>query len=323
MKLRKLGYLIGNGFKNIWANKLMSLASIGVLVACMSMMGGSIIVTKNIDKAFRNVEKENIIMAYLNDYNSVLWGEKVIDAKDIKDSMYKIHNEEEALAVADIINKFDNVESVEYISSEEGLENAKSTLPDGQDQYFDFLDDEGNPISAALKITLKDLNKFDSTLEQIQSVEGVDSTQSQSDMASKVATIKNSISVASFWIVIILMVISLVIVSNTIRVTMYNRKLEISIMKAVGATDTFVRLPFLVEGAVIGIISAFVSVTVLYFIYKAIQNMLTLPGVIAYKEFILPLLGLFSVIGIFAGVIGSAFMIRKYLKKEGSEFRAL
>lgn len=323
MKIRKLGYLVCNGLKNIWANKLMSLASIGVLIACMSMMGGSIILTQNIDKAFHSVEEENVIMAYLNDYNSVLWGEEVIESENITDDMYKIHNEEEALAVADIISKIDNVESVKYISSEEGLENAKKTLPDGQDQYFDFLNDEGNPISASLKITLKDLNKFDSTLTQIEAVEGVDSTQSQSNMAKTVAKIKNTITVASFWIILILMIISLVIVSNTIRVTMYNRKLEISIMKAVGATDSFVRLPFLVEGAVIGIASALFSVALLYFVYKTIQKMLSLSGLIAYKEFALLLLGLFSAIGVLAGVVGSAFIIRKYLKKEGSEFRAL
>lgn len=323
MKLRKLGYLIGSGFKNIWANKLMSVASVGVLVACMAMMGGSIILTDNIDKAFRNVEKENVIMAYLNDYNSVLWGDEVIDEKDIKDSMYKIHNEDEALAVADVIKGLDNVESVTYVSSEEGLKSAKKTLPDGTDQYFSFLEGDGNPISAALRITLKDLNKFDETLKQIEQVDGVQSTQSQSNMANKVAKIKNSIKVASFWIVLVLMIISLVIVSNTIRVTMYNRKLEISIMKAVGATDAFVRLPFLVEGAVIGIISACLSVGLLYFVYKAIQKVLNMTGLIAYKQFVLPLLGLFALIGVLAGALGSAFMIRKYLRKEGSEFRAL
>ena len=194
---------------------------------------------------------------------------------------------------------------------------------DGQDEYFDFLEGEGNPISDALKITLKDLSKFEHTLEQISQVDGIDTLQSQSEMASKVAKIKNGITVGSFWLIIVLMIISLVIVSNTIRVTMYNRKLEISIMKAVGATDSFVRLPFLVEGAVIGLISALFSVAVIYFLYKAIIEMLAMSGLIPYAEFVLPLLGLFSLIGVLAGVLGSAVMIRKYLRKEGSEFRAL
>lgn len=323
MKLRKLGYLISNGLKNIWANKLMSLASVGILVACMSIIGGSVIITENIDKAFSAVEKENVIMAYLNDYNSVLWGAEVIEPDEITDDMYKVHNKEEALVIAEQIKTIDNVLDVQYVSSEEGIESVKDTLLDGQDEYFDFLEGEGNPISDALKITLKDLSKFEHTLEQISQVDGIDTLQSQSEMASKVAKIKNGITVGSFWLIIVLMIISLVIVSNTIRVTMYNRKLEISIMKAVGATDSFVRLPFLVEGAVIGLISALFSVAVIYFLYKAIIEMLAMSGLIPYAEFVLPLLGLFSLIGVLAGVLGSAVMIRKYLRKEGSEFRAL
>lgn len=323
MKLRKLGYLISNGLKNIWANKLMSLASVGILVACMSIIGGSVIITENIDKAFSAVEKENVIMAYLNDYNSVLWGAEVIEPDEITDDMYKVHNKEEALVIAEQIKTIDNVLDVQYVSSEEGIESVKDTLLDGQDEYFDFLEGEGNPISDALKITLKDLSKFEQTLEQISQVDGIDTLQSQSEMASKVAKIKNGITVGSFWLIIVLMIISLVIVSNTIRVTMYNRKLEISIMKAVGATDSFVRLPFLVEGAVIGLISALFSVAVIYFLYKAIIEMLAMSGLIPYAEFVLPLLGLFSLIGVLAGVLGSAVMIRKYLRKEGSEFRAL
>lgn len=323
MKMRKLGYLISNGLKNIWANKLMSLASIGILIACMSIIGGTIIITENIDKAFSTVEKENVIMAYLNDYNSVLWGDTVVKAEDITDDMYLVHNEDDANAIADKVRQIGNVLDVTYISSEEGLESAKSTLPDGQDEYFEFLEGEGNPISAALKITLQDLSEFDKTVDEIAKIEGIDSLQSQSEMASKVAKIKNGITVGSFWLIVVLMIISLVIVSNTIRVTMYNRKLEISIMKAVGATDSFVRVPFLVEGAVIGLISALVSVGLIYFLYKAIIKMLSMSGLIPYKEFIFPLLGLFSLIGVLAGVLGSAVMIRKYLRKEGSEFRAL
>ena len=129
------------------------------------------------------------------------------------------------------------------------------------------------------------------------------------------------------FIIAILVIISLVIVSNTIRVTMYNRKLEISIMKAVGATDTFVRIPFVIEGVIIGIISAFISEGLLFFCYKvATENILsafTSSGIIEFKDVALYLLLIFIGIGVLSGILGSFIMIRKYLKHEGSEFSAI
>ena len=123
------------------------------------------------------------------------------------------------------------------------------------------------------------------------------------------------------------MIIAHVIVTNTIRVTMYNRKLEISIMKAVGATDAFVRIPFIVEGMIIGLISAVISEGLLYFCYRVatetIVSTLGTNDIVKYGDMALLLFGLFAGIGIFAGVIGSAIMIGKYLKREGSEFAAI
>ena len=133
--------------------------------------------------------------------------------------------------------------------------------------------------------------------------------------------------IAGVWIIAILMVIALVIVSNTIRVTMYNRKLEISIMKAVGATDTFVRIPFVVEGIVIGIISALLAEGILYFCYRVatetIIKTLNTTDIVQYGDMAWILLAIFIGIGLFAGIIGSVIMISKYLRKEGSEFAAI
>jgi cell division transport system permease protein len=200
---------------------------------------------------------------------------------------------------------------------------------EGQDDYFTFLDDEefGNPLSCGAKVTLVDLELFSETLTAIEAVEGVDTTQSSQDIAAKITTIKNAIAIVGFWIVAVLMIISLVIVSNTIRVTMYNRKLEISIMKAVGATDSFVRLPFMIEGVTIGLLSAGITITVIYFVYNAVKetvkNALSLGTIIPFGDFFWILFGIFAGIGVFAGLFSSAFMINKYLRKEGSEFRAL
>ncbi len=359
MKIQSVKYLTREGIKNIWVNRLMSLASIGVLVACMVLIGLALLLSANVDKALGNLEKQNVVMVYFNDYNSVLYGDKDTSAENstvsntsskadssatdsqgdtvsddkpdennIKDSDYLIHNEAEARALCAEIEKIDNIASVEYVSSKQGLENIKETMLDGKEQYFEFLDEEyGNPLSDAAKVTMTDLSKFSETIAEIEKLSGVDSIVSQNDLAEKITAIKNGIATAGVWIIAILLVISLVIVSNTIRVTMYNRKLEISIMKAVGATDAFIRLPFVVEGITIGFISALLSEGLVYFCYRiAIETLKTTLGtsdIIGFSAMAVQLILVFIAIGILAGTIGSIIMISKYLKKEGSEFAAI
>ena len=354
--MRNFKYLFKEGFKGAWANRLMSLASIGVLVACMVVIGLAILISENVTVALGNLEKQNVVMVYMEDYNWALYADKQVpegeqaqgeqaadgqqaegeqaaaseerDANGIAASDYVIHSEEEAMALCDKIEALSNVESAEFISSEQGLESVKSNMLDGQEEYFSFLDDEyGNPLSAAAKVTMKDMALFDETINEIKELDGVDVIQSQSDLADKITAIKQGISVAGFWIIAILIVISLVIVSNTVRVTMYSRKLEISIMKAVGATDAFVRVPFVIEGMIIGVISALISEGLLYFCYRVatetISTTLGTADIIKYGDVALYLLLVFVGIGILAGILGSVIMINKYLRKEGSEFSAI
>ena len=215
-----------------------------------------------------------------------------------------------------------------YVTSDEGLESVKKSMLEGQESYFTFLDEEyGNPMSGAAKVTMKDMSQFDQTIEQIKKMDGIDAVQSQNDLADKITAIKRGIGIAGFWIIAILMVISLVIVSNTIRVTMYNRKLEISIMKAVGATDSFVRIPFVVEGVLIGVISALIAEGLLYFCYRvATETIISTLGtndIVRYGDVAIMLLLIFIGIGVFAGILGSVIMISKYLRREGSEFAAI
>jgi len=352
MKLSSIRYLTKEGVRNIWANRLMSLASIGVLVACMVIMGLAVLISENVNVAIGNLEEQNVVMVYMKDYNWALYGKEdtedtssttsdttsatpeetkkeeaeKADENGIKPSDYIIHDEKEAKALCAEIQKLDNIASVVYVSSEEGLESVKESMLEGQEEYFSFLDDE-NPMSCAAKVTMKDMARFDETIKQIKKLSGVERIVSQSDLASTINAIKQGVGFAGFWIIAILMIISLVIVSNTIRVTMYNRKLEISIMKAVGATDAFVRIPFIVEGMIIGLISAVISEVLLYFCYRVatetIIGTLGTTDIVKYGDMALILFALFAGIGIIAGVLGSAIMIGKYLKREGSEFAAI
>lgn len=335
MKISSVRYLIKEGFKGAWANRLMSLASIGVLVACMVVIGLAILISENVNVAIGNLEQQNVVMVYMKDYNWALYSDSLelgtaenADENGIAESDYVIHSEDEARALCDKISALDNVASVEYVSSESGLESVKANMLEGQSEYFTFLDDEyGNPLSAAAKVTMTDMSLFDDTIEKIKAIDGVDTIQSQSDLADQITAVKQGIYVAGIWIIAILIVISLVIVSNTIRVTMYNRKLEISIMKAVGATNAFVRIPFVIEGILIGLISALISEGLLYFCYRVatetISTTLGTSDIVKYGDVALNLLLVFVCIGVFAGMLGSFIMIGKYLKREGSEFAAI
>lgn len=363
MKMGSVKYLVGEGVKNTWVNRLMSLASVGVLVACMVIIGLAILISENVNKAVGNLEQQNVVMAYMKDYSWALYGDKDVssdtssnsssaaassdsttssatsgtestsgdekaDENGVKQSDYIVHSEEEAKALCDEIAKLDNVASVTYVSPEEGLESVKKSMLEGQESYFSFLDEKnGNPMSGAAKIQMKDMSRFDETVEQIKKFDGISDIQSQSDLAEKITVIKKGIGIAGFWIIAILMVIALVIVSNTIRVTMYNRKLEISIMKAVGATDSFVRIPFVVEGMLIGVVSALIAEGLLYFCYRVatetIIGTLGTSDIVHYSDVAGWLLLVFIGIGIFAGVLGSVIMISKYLRHEGSEFAAI
>ena len=348
MKLSSIKYLAFEGIRNTWANRLMTLASVGVLVACMTIMGLAVLISENVNLAIGNLEEQNVVIVSMKDYNWALYenDEKddtasatqstaesgaenttqtpAGDKNGINDTDYIIHDEKEAKALCAKIEKLDNVLNAEYVSSEKGLEDAKHLIPDDMKDDFAFLDEE-NPMSCAAKVTMRDMAKFDETIKQIEKLEGVASITSQSEMANTINALKKGIGVAGFWIIAILVIIALVIVSNTIRITMYSRKLEISIMKAVGATDAFVRIPFVVEGMIIGLISAVISEILLYFCYRIATETIvkSLGTVVKYGDMAFVLFLMFAAIGIFAGVIGSAIMIGKYLKHEGSEFAAI
>lgn len=358
MKLASVRYLAGEGFKNTWVNRLMTFASVGVLMACMILIGLALVFSENISLALGRLEQQNVVMVYMKDYNWALYEKKEADNSSAESSAepsadpsaeqsgegeqptetpdqngivssdYVIHNEDEAKALCDEISKLPNVASVEYVSSADGLKEVTDSMLDGKQDYFSFLnEDYGNPLSAAARVTMNDMSEFNATVEKIKGISGVDLVRSYDNLAEKITSLKKGITVAGFWIIAILLVISLMIVSNTIRVTMYSRKLQISIMKAVGATDAFIRVPFMVEGMVIGIASALLSEGLLYFIYRvgteSIAAMLGTTTVIPFGKMALPLLGIFMAIGIGAGMLGSIIMISKYLRKEGSEFAAI
>ncbi len=172
---------------------------------------------------------------------------------------------------------------------------------------------------------MDDENLFDETVEKLGKINNVDVVRGSKEIASILIQIRSTISYVSLGIIAVLLLISLFIISNTIRITMFNRRLEINIMKSVGATNWFIRWPFVVEGMLLGFISAIVSLGAVWGIYKLLESMLySLFGVMSnyftvadFKSYVLYILAAFVVIGVLSGGIGSFVSIQKYLKERG------
>ena len=185
------------------------------------------------------------------------------------------------------------------------------------------------PLPDAYKVTVNDLSQFDSTVSQIKQLQHIDTIRENKDLAQKLVTIRHGVEVISVVIVAVLLAISVFIIQNTIKLTVYSRRLEISIMKSVGATNGFVRLPFVVEGMILGFISGVISLGLVWAFYefaiKQFGDLIASLGLEALKfsDYAWYMLGIFIAIGIITGVGGALLSMGKYLNKEGSERNGL
>ena len=305
MKLRTFRYLLSEGFKNVWSHRLMSVASSGVLMACMLMIGIVFSISANIDNYVSEIQKNAVVMAFFRD--------------DV--------SREDALAATESIKNLDNISEVKFVSKEEGLSSQEDSMGEEYKEIFAILQDD-NPLPDGVQITISDLEQYNQTVESIRAVNGIDIIRQRGDYVDKLVAIRSVTSIIGTGVILLLLIISLAIVSNTIKITMFTRKLEINIMKAVGATNRFIRTPFVIEGMLLGIIAGVVSTGFLYFIYKLAEQTLMssfsgLGAFVPFTKFAFPLLGVFILMGALVGSIGSAISIGKYLRHEGSEFNAI
>lgn len=290
------GYLAKEGFKNVWNNRIMSIASVCVLISCLVLTGAAALFSLNVDKVVESVGKSNETSVYIKDGYSQL----------------------EAVYVGKEIEKLDNVESATFLSKEDAIKQYKSTL--GDDLFAEM---QGrNKLPDSFIVVMKDLSKYDETIAQITKIDGVESFSSHRELAKKLTDISSLVNMICIAVVCALTIISIFIIANTIRATMYSRRFEISIMKSVGATNSFVRWPFLIEGMIIGLISAIIStgaIAILYETAQALVYQIVPIDFIPINNVILITGGLFAIAGIIIGFFGSFISIRKYLKMEGNE----
>ncbi len=300
MKRRgRLGYLTKEGFRNIRVNHLMSIASIAVLMSCLVMMGAAFMVIVNVNNVMTEIESQNVVMVYLK---NEVQGDRITEMK----------NE---------ITLMQNVKKCEYVDKETAFKQQLEEL--GTDAtYFEGVD---NPLPDLFKVSVSDMTKFDQTVSSLKQLNGVDSVRDNRDIAQTLVRIRRTIFYVSIGVIAVLLLISLFIIANTVRITMYSRRLEINIMKSVGATNWFIRWPFMVEGMVLGAISGVLSLAIVWGVYRALQStvssMLTMVSrgftVVPFTDYVIYLLVAFLVIGIVSGGIGSLISIQKYLKERG------
>ncbi len=292
------GYLFKESLKGIWKNRLLSVASVGILVCCLLLTGVAVLFCMNLDALVDKVGDNNNISVFMN-YD--------ISAKDRKNLEANL-------------KKTDNVKNVVFYSKEQGIKEFSKTLG----ELYDEFDGEDNPLPDAYKITLEDLSRYNDTVAKIEKIKGVYKVSNRSSVAKMLTEISSMVATMGFWVVSILILISVFIVSTAIRTTIYARRAEISIMKSVGATNTFVRTPFIIEGILLGLVSGFISSVLLKFIYEALLNVFKIKSistveVISFSSVAVQVFAVSMVFGAVLGILGSAVSIGKYLRLEGNE----
>lgn len=293
-------YLTKMGANNLIANRSMSFSSVSVLTACLLLIGISIMILMNIQTLVKDVENQNVVIAFVAD-----------DADDAV-----------VAQVGADLRTISDVTNVEFVSKEAAYEEQLRDFGVEQDLFDDVIE---NPLPDSYRITVANLEEFNVTLEKIKAVNNISAVRESQELVNQISTLQSSITVICIMIVIVLGFVSMFIISNTIRITMVSRKIDIQVMKSVGATNTFICWPFMIEGIIIGLVSGILAMVLTIAVEKlegeAMQSLLGMFGSkgISIMDYLPVLIGGYLISGIVISSFGSLFSIRKYLKKEGSE----
>lgn len=297
MKHSIIGYLLGEGFRNVFHNKKSSGASLAIMCATMLIFGIFFMIIENINSAVKTIELQQ--------------GMQVFIQKDATD--------EQISQIGEQIKAINGVNTIKFISKEDALNYNREKL--GNPALFVGYDEE-NPFKASYLVTLTDLKLSSEVQENIYKLDNIANITSQDNTINNLVKIANGIKIVSIVVLSLLVIISIFIIANTIKLTVHARRKEISIMKYVGATDSFIRWPFIIEGIIIGIIAAIISLAVLGLAYNLIISKLGNSAVLAkigmsllsFADISTLLVIVYLVLGIGIGALGSTISMRKYLK---------
>ena len=293
MKINNLGYLLKEGIRGIFLHGFASAAAICVTVACLLIVGGFSCLTYNISLMIKDLNQTNQVLVYVD--------ENYTDA--------------EARSVGTLINKVSNVFQATFVSREEALEDFIADY--GGDSAFAGVD--ANPLRHRYVVLLQDNSLIQETVKDLQKVEGVVKISAAYELAEGFSTLQDILHIASIAVIGVLLLVSLLIISNTVKLAMYDRREEIAIMKMVGATNGFVRLPYVVEGFTLGMIGAGLAFGLLWLLYDVLlakmdsMDTLQLLNFVPFQELLLPMIATFAGAGLFVGIVGSWTSIRKFM----------
>ena len=294
MKINNLGYLIKEGFHGIFLHGFMSFAAICVTIACLLIVGSFSILAYNLDVMVDNLNKTSEIMVYVD--------------SSLSDA--------EARSIGTIINQLDNVQKSVFVSREEALDNFISD----HDNNAAFNGVQSQDLRHRYVVTLEDNALMEQTDNLLKNILGVAKTNAAYELAQGFTTIQSVLNVVSIALIATLLVVSLLIISNTIKLAMYDRKEEIAIMKRVGATNSFIRLPFIVEGFTLGMIGAILAFGLEWVLYDALVERVNTVDALRLFTFVpftgdlmVPMLMTFGAAGLFVGIVGSWTSIRKFM----------
>ena len=293
MKINNLGYLLKEGIRGIFLHGFMSFAAVCVTVACLLIVGSFSCLTYNISIMVDDLNKTNEVLVYVDE----------------------TYSEAEARSVGAKISTLDNVYERIFISREEALEDF---IADYQgDEAFSGVD--ASYLRHRYRVVLMDNALMEETVQQLKQIPGVAKVSASYELAEGFSTLQNVLQIVSVTVIGVLLLVSLLIISNTVKLAMYDRRDEISIMKMVGATNGFIRLPFVVEGFTLGMLGAALAFFLEWFLYDlllarlAVVDTLKLFSFVPFEQLLTPMVITFIAAGLFVGIVGSWTSIRKFL----------
>ncbi|MDD3165244.1 MAG: permease-like cell division protein FtsX [Oscillospiraceae bacterium] len=294
MKRNNFGYYIREGNKGIFVHGFMSFAAICAIIACLLIMGSFVLITLNLNNIISDLERESEILVYIDDNLS----------------------EAEAKSVGSNINMITNVQQAVFVSRDEALQDYIGQQDDPT--LFDGVD--ATTLRDRYRVTLLDIGQTKDTVTKIEAISGVAKVSAHYEISNGFMTMQSILNVASTAIIAILMIVSLFIISNTVKLALYDRREEIAIMRMVGATNRFIRGPFLIEGFTLGIVGAAIAFFAEWGVYSLITvriqavDTMKLLNLLPFMDIWAPMAAGFAAVGFVVGVIGSALSIRKFLR---------
>ncbi|MBR6376942.1 MAG: permease-like cell division protein FtsX [Oscillospiraceae bacterium] len=292
-RVRKLGYLFREGVRNMFTHGFMSFAAVCVTVACLVIVGSFSLLIYNLSLQVTEMARQNRLLVCIDES----------------------YDTSAAKSVGSQINLVDNVHEAVFISREEA--GRRFIEQQGGGAVFEGID--ANTFRDQFEVSLEDNNKMQETIQALESIKGVAEVKAWTELATGFSTIQKVLNVASVAIILVLLVVSLFMISNTIKLAMYDRRDEIAIMKMIGATNRFIRFPYFVEGFLIGVISGAVAFFLTWGLYDLLNKQISridslqLFNVVPFREVLLPMVGTFGAAGLFVGIFGSVMSIRKFL----------